>query len=341
VKTLQQVLRALAKFQMKPKFVEKHWLPQHQAVVILATPNFAPWLEASCEFISKALQRIVGTANSSEVDVVCACVDGLAPTPEWMRLMKGGAGIREGLSVRHMSIKKPRELWGNSNTVFTSPNMQSTLTFTGAVKGESELTVTLPLANTLFKTGRHSTLLVSRWRSSGGSFVISEEQTEKHNVSVRVFGRRPSGLPRTDIRMVPLTPVRRIKSGLGNIVRRIDFGEENVGLASRELETSVTEYLTQQGQGQSTIDVWALIIPQDSFLGREKESEKVSIARMEDVKGKWSSSSPLDSGYVGHWIGKGATLCRVRKSVVSSSRAYSKFADASQSVVVGKKNRVS
>jgi hypothetical protein len=138
-------------------------------------------------------------------------------------------------------------------------------------------------------------------------------------VNLPVFGRLPSGLLRTHIPTVGLTPIRRITNGLGNIVRRIEFGEGDVGPASRELETRITEYLAQQRDGRSTIDVWALIIPRDAFSGKENESEKDSMAEGKDVRGAWRSKA-LSSQYISNWLDKGATLCRVRKSAEITSR---------------------
>jgi hypothetical protein len=275
---------------------------------VLATPSFAAWLESDSDFIPNALQQIVGTVDPVEVDVICACIDSLSPQPDLMHHPSG-----EGFSIHHVSHNKLGDLW-EERAAKMSPDMKSTLTFT-AIEA-SKVAVTLPLANTLFKNQRLSTLLVSRWRSSGGSFAISRQQIQKDNVNIHVFGnagRLWRGSPRTHIPMTLLTPIRRIESGLGNIVRRIEFGNGDVGPASRELETSVTEYLMQQNHERSTIDVWALVIPRDTFSGAENESKEVSMATVNDIRATWSSSVTPDRRYVGNWIGKGATLCRVRE----------------------------
>lgn len=167
--------------------------------------------------------------------------------------------------------------------------MQSTLTFTSFPSRLFK--VTLPLANTLFKNSRQSTLLVSQWSSAGDSFRMNSEQTEMQNVDVQIFRPPNYQLPPNRIPAVPLTPLRRIESGLGNIVRSLDFGYGAIGPASRELEASVTEYLARRDQTRSTVAVWALVLPKD----------------VESYP-----SEGLGHQYVGRCLERGATLCRVR-----------------------------
>lgn len=53
-------------------------------MVILATPNFATWLEHGNGFVDQVLREATSRIPWSpervhEIDVVCACVDGLSP----------------------------------------------------------------------------------------------------------------------------------------------------------------------------------------------------------------------------------------------------------------------
>lgn len=215
-----------------------------------------------------------------------------------------------GISILHKPWKQD-DLWENDPTV-TSPDMQSTITFS-ARKGR-KVTLTLPLANTLFRNGRLSTLLLSRWRSSDGSFEVVREQIEKKNINVPVFDNLPHPHPRSQIPCVPLTPMRRIQSGLGNIVRTIDFGQggvPEVGPASRELEMRVTEYLSKGGHNSSIVDVWALVIPPNAFLGPWSEENEILMSDLEALRAKRSPSTAKGRQYVGDCLDKGATLARV------------------------------
>lgn len=300
---MQHVVDVLASFQECRKYLRGH----RHTVYILATPTFASWFEASSGFIPKALQSVFGPSKSIHVDVVCAVVDGLAP-----RLISRKDPSGEGFSVLHRP-KVQNDYWVQDATV-SSPTQQSTLTIK-----RKQITLTLPLANTLFKNGRHSTLLLSRWKSSDTSFKLDRAQIEKQNVTLAGLAEKLYDPVPICIPSIPLTPVRRIQDGLGNIVRTIDFGQggvKNVGPASRELEQSVTEYLAQEGHGSSTVNVWALIIPQDTNLAhfaRRMEAEgtlNISVdVPLLRIKNPFSSMDKRQ--YVGQLIRRGAILCRV------------------------------
>src|SRR5439155_7008402 len=84
------------------------------------------------------------------------------------------------------------------------------------------LEIGLPLANTMFRNGRISTLLVSRWRKSHvvGRFE-KIEQIEKHSALIHPAPASDTIALDWDIPVVPLTPPRQVVSGLGNIVRQV------------------------------------------------------------------------------------------------------------------------
>ena len=281
---------------------------ERHTILILATPNFASWLEASSDFIPKALQCVFGASSLVEADVVCGVCDGVAPHPLSMKSPSGA-----GFSVLHKPWKIDN-LWDNIDTRTGSNNLQSTLSF--LVRARFDATLTLPLANTLFNNGRLSTLLLSRWKSSGDSFEISRDQIEKQNIAMKLFTRAFS-IPRDLIPCVPLTPLRRIHSGLGNIVRTIDFsqdGKSDIGPASRELERSVTEYLAKGGHDQPTIGVWALVIPQEvlSILRYETRlEEELTTTDIDALRAEISHSTPKGRRYMGRCIEEGARLVRV------------------------------
>ncbi|KAE9381464.1 hypothetical protein N431DRAFT_359494 [Stipitochalara longipes BDJ] len=305
--TIQNVLDAIATFQRPVRRVQGNLELEHHTIFILATPSFASWVEASSDFMPKALQRVLGSSNPVEVDVVCGVCDGLAPRPISMKAPSGA-----GFSIMHKPWKLDN-LWNNNDTG-TSPNLQSTLTF--PARRPYKATITLPLANTLFKNGRHSTLLLSRWKSSGDSFRIKRNQVEKQNITMNPFDRM-AYFPRGLMPCVPLTPLRRIHSGLGNIVRTIDFGQDgnsDIGPASKELETSVGEYLAKNGHDRPTIDVWALVIPQDVLSGRSSKAglvEEVLTTDMDALRARICSSTAKGCRYVGSFLDDGARLVRV------------------------------
>ncbi|PVH78837.1 hypothetical protein DL98DRAFT_236536 [Cadophora sp. DSE1049] len=303
-----------------------------QAVVLLFTPSFAALVENDVTFVPdvlKALTKNSPRANEEskakeellEIDVVCACVDGLAPGPEMLPISVGRRP-KEGFSILHgPECNSIYPLW-NENEIppSRSPSMQSSITLRKGLTGASDLT--LPLANTLFKTGRLSTLLVSRWeyKPSRDIFFAIKHPVERTNAIINIFQDVVQQLPKSFIPAVALTPARPIVSGLGNIVRTIDFGgEEGIGPASRELESTVTKYLDTMGYGNTTIDVWALVIPPSSVStkaepGSHMQARRSLTAAVDEVQSKWMATDNLsrESSFVGSWIPKGnAKFCRV------------------------------
>ena len=284
-----------------------------QAVVILGTPSFASWLEDDEVFIPKLLESItrpsLKASTPTVIEVICACVDGLSPHFDSFHNLRGKHPV-EGFSLLHGTRNDilPK-LWSASDVPATESSvLNSTITFS---RSKRNTTVTLPLANTLFKTGKQSTLLVAKWEARNGSYVKTASE-QRRDVAVNVFGRLEPGIPRSIIPAVPLTPARRIISGLGNIVRQLDFGDDGIGPASRELEKNVYEYLELKGRSNSTISVWALIVPENTQAGRTSRRMERLLVDEISVKRLWTKSHPR-TDYVGHMIGKGATFYRVGK----------------------------
>ncbi|RDW73966.1 hypothetical protein BP5796_07408 [Coleophoma crateriformis] len=199
--------------------------------------------------------------------------------------------------------------------------------------GMHGLTVTMPLANTLFTNGRYSTLLASKWKVDGTSVQLLQSMEKKNQV---VVVESPSPLSRPiateSSRAIPLTLPRKIVSGLGNIVRQLDFGTEGAGPASKELEANVHSYLTASPKFQvplidDKLGVWALIVPKHCAKEFLKSSPTELHFDKEIFRGLlWYPTErgtthavkrvvpdqPMLPGEpLGYWISKGAILCRV------------------------------
>ena len=306
-----------------------------QALVILATPDFVEWLEDD-HFMANIIASVTKLresqfAASYELDVVCACVDGLTPDVEHFargERAKQGNGVLlppTGLSF----LQGPTEqllpnLWEEENPSVVSQDLLSTLTFSARQGFDTKVTV--PLANTLFTTGNQSTLVVSKWRaeinpSHNGSPFVKLKSIRKKNQIINAFDNMSSIEPMSYIAAIPLTSARRIASGLGNIVRQLEFSTEDVGPASRELEIAVNDYIqSEQNEGEPapSTAVWALIIPEsvarsnsDDFL--YSMTDDTEVAR--EGKLTWAPN-PAVLDVVGHWVRKGATFCRVCKSLL-------------------------
>lgn len=190
-----------------------------------------------------------------------------------------------------------------------SPASLATLTF--STKG-STTRLTLPLANTLFKTGEPSMLLVTKWEQvPKGSFKKLAGPDSRQNVLLSILRNRGRKMSPMYFPTVALTPARKIVSGLGNIVRRLEYSNRRVGSASEELEVSVNDALKIDTRA-TVMGVWALIIPHQATLyNREARSRMLDM--MQYPKHEEPKSVDQWSAYVRHWILHGANLCRVCK----------------------------
>lgn len=281
-----------------------------QAVVILTTPTFAPFIHDE-DFISGMLQTPAVNQGlpqvSSELDVVCACVDGVAPNPLRMSAAHGRPAD-EGFSILQGQTRAILPRLHDGIATDKDTESLSTLTFLG---NNSDISFTLPLANTLFRTGRRSELVVSKWKFSNSKWGMAKSE-RRQNVNVMAFGNTELVLLASIIPAVPLTPARKIASGLGNIVRQLDFGKEGIGPASRELEKAIELYSELQDRAKATVSVWALVIPETTKFDSLPGEMKPWVHDPEYVKTTWTQKSAR-SDYVGHMIKRGATLCRVCK----------------------------
>ncbi|KAK0100316.1 hypothetical protein ONS95_008273 [Cadophora gregata] len=302
----------------------------YQSVVLLFTPSFAAMVENDATFVPDVLKaltfkrqwiyEISKIQTRLKVDVVCACVDGLSPVPEIL-LASVGTRQKEGFSILYGPECEP--IYSPPNEIerppSSSPSMQSSVTIRKGQKTSAD--ITLPLANTLFKTGRLSTLLVSSWEYNHDQkdFFAVKEPVERENVVIKMFEEVEQTLPKSFIPAIALTPLRPIVSGLGNIVRTIDFGgEEGIGPASRELESTVTKYLNTMGYGNTTIDVWALVVPPESGstslkMGSHNPIPKPLSFTVEELQRQWLVSNNMSQySQLGRLIpNMSAQLCRV------------------------------
>lgn len=269
--------------------------------MILFTPNLLPWLNDEM-FIHKILKKISHTSkakleNGSPVvyDVMCACVDGIAPEEHYGTFHEQPA--TKGISFLHLPSYKAfghTDLQPSKETDSRAESLPSTIPaaieFGKSHNQNRPDRVTVPLANTIFQNGKTSFLQHTRWDAQDGKFILRQKWDDKHFASIFAFSGIDGPLL-TFLPARPVTPFRTIESGMGNIVREICFGEDDVGPASRELETVVSEI--SNSLGGSAVDIWALLVPNE-----------VVSAVAENVP----EHGPE---YVGFWLNKGATMCRV------------------------------
>lgn len=304
-----------------------------EALVILATPKFARWLEDDTTFLPKLLSTVVGhsestsenpgremslTASPFEVDIICACVDGLPPRVHWIQT-SDARYTREGLAFLHgPTTQIVPGLW-ETETSQDYAGLPASITFSSYVKPENTkpfTEVTLPLANTLFVTGKPSSVSISKWRFLQNEKYEKVKSTTKSHQVINVFGSKKEigsktiGFPAGHIPAIPLTPPRRVMSGLGNIIREISLDGENACPASSELEVTINQYTRAMGKKDSRVTVWALVTPSESMPDPPLEV-KHSWADLDAVKEYWMKDS-TDHTFIGAWLDRGATLCSIR-----------------------------
>ncbi|KAG9236915.1 hypothetical protein BJ875DRAFT_455230 [Amylocarpus encephaloides] len=321
-----------------------------EALVILATPSFADLLE-NHSFMLRLVASVTKfdaqkTVYPTKIDVVCACVDRLSPGPG--NLHYGvDSGSHEGFSiVRGRSDHLLPGLWNAEPQKAEEEEHLSTLTFSGRSNFNTE--VTFPLANTIFTNGKLSTLLISEWRVEpnlhvNGGRLTKGKTISKKNQVVNIFDNMNLEFPHTYIPAArPITNVRKIVSGLGNIVRQLEFDDHDVGPASRELEEAANHRirsLSAETLSDHRSEVWALVVPGEiaesalekrfsisrGALLNDRQNQQESISKEETSTAEGSESVVVNTqraptkvsldlnrnDYIGRWIRKGAIFCRV------------------------------
>lgn len=135
------------------------------------------------------------------------------------------------------------------------------------------LEVTLPLANTLFRNGRPSTLLMNTWkRSSEAPATFTIDHASSGTCSACAINPDAcSNYADTILPLHRLTEPKQIETGLGNIIRQLRGPSNRAEPASTELEERVVDYLTKNGLPQQSVAVWALVSPNYSDLELERQ----------------------------------------------------------------------
>ncbi|CCU76798.1 V-type ATPase, C subunit family protein [Blumeria hordei DH14] len=257
---------------------------QRQTLLLLATPKHAAWLEThSIQALLDKLMLPVSHQNASELDVICACVDGLAPSIA--ELSSKIEHNREGISILlgTTTVDSTDLLYGASAPAVTSDqkcSLQFHINHDDNVLPYCQITT--PLANTIFTNGRRSTLLISRWQKKGGNLAIVKRPSHRLKASINLSISRSESF--FDIPVSPLTFPRKIQSGLGNIVRRLIIEGSSVVPASQELEKAVIETNKTPNKNHDN-NVWAMIMPPGMTRQEDKTEHDYSHIKELIVRG--------------------------------------------------------
>ncbi|CAO2651891.1 Nn.00g001740.m01.CDS01 [Neocucurbitaria sp. VM-36] len=314
--------------------------------VFLVTPSFAPWLLKDEVFLQKALVRTYGelwkeshkeTPMPSQIHALCAVVDKLPAG----RAFKSGATVEDELSRR--TKQPPVAQPGFEGIAYVTLPVTASVSSNapsssekGAIdfivserKADGERlsdVVRLPLANTVFQTGKPTTMMLSSWEpchTTERLQLISKTDLSYHGI--RIAGRDQSIdciMSSLSIPLIPLTVARRVEGCMGNIIRRIISSEGESVTASSELEKVVPQFFKSRGEPAQATIAWALVLPQAlakttnartmrllaNLLTKSEKGENKQVERWERL---WRSDPPLWNTLVSTALAEGARLHRV------------------------------
>lgn len=254
-----------------------------RAAVVLASPRHASWLTER-DFTSHLVHALHGTFEEGvRFHLLAAVVDGLcarSPSRELQEGLSIHVGQLDNLLPGLWDSTSPEDAAQSPSHSVADPDLPSSLSVLlprKMIGKDGRITVTLPLANTLFSNGKRSTLLASEWRLATGFSKTRVEMVRsaaKHN---QVIDTPPSIMfDQVDMKapLVPITHPRRILEGLGNIIAKVEVDGEPYP-ASMELQNNIPRLiearraLPHSQPVSGAIGVWAMIYPKHMFLPRE------------------------------------------------------------------------
>lgn len=179
------------------------------------------------------------------------------------------------------------------------------LTFYLPVTAEKQLCISLPLAHTIFSTGRVSTIVngTFTYDESTGELAINHAPHPLHTQpGITLPGNFRGTRYELSAPLQPLTPLRTIRNTMGNIIRSVSASSPD-GLAqtpeasqpaSQELEAAVSAYFEARDLPPAAVNVWALVAPgrqtHEAFqLGRTAFHELDT----HQIRRAWKSASDL------------------------------------------------
>ncbi|RFN45208.1 v-type c subunit family protein [Fusarium flagelliforme] len=225
---------------------------RHDAAVILATPQYAQWLEKD-GFMAEFIDLLSGSEKADQFHVLGAVVDHIAPPLPSNKPIQGLSILRGKLDSILPGLWTPEP-----------PKAREDADKVAALTMDlGNPHITIPLTNTTFQNHKTSTLIVRRYDLSQSSPKLVEKN-EKYWQQISLPLKKQ--LPSIDdlgiwAPLVPLTHPRVVTESFGNIVRRVSVENESVP-ASSELEPAVDElHVRKSDLVQSPMGIWSIITP--------------------------------------------------------------------------------
>ena len=217
------------------------------ALLLLLTPSFAPWLDASRHFVERLVNKL-SPNPSCFLQVVTAIVDRLP------QLEQEDEGISFLLSP-HVTVRgKAAESrqWRRRSSI----GVQESVLALSIQTATTNHAIGLRLANTTFINGKEHTLLGTCWPAAAGTTERIVDLTKclvrlATVGSVHGTGRFP---------LYPVSRSRKVISCMGNILRQLSADEDGTIMpASFELESELPRYISAHDIDDQRVSVWALL----------------------------------------------------------------------------------
>lgn len=318
----------LAKIQPRPVGRATERNNTNSLLTLFLTPAFAQHALDSKLPLSVMQQFNEHRVVSKPLDAVVAVVDRL-PSPN------GATSGVEGLAYAFVSNPLEHLSMSSQTSLDMSAQKPGSLKFGLPPTPKTESgTVQLPLAQTTFANGLPSTLVHTHYDFDATTGMLHQSSSKRHeSQALSIPFENASAQVTYDMPFIPLTPVRRIMSSMGNIIRKLSphsfTQEQHLRLdpnyapepssflsASQELETAVSDYFKLLGMTPGTVHVWALILP--DRVGDVSKSAVGLPATLLDIERQALEALWTDSNWEGSWkmthldfIKRGCRLARV------------------------------
>ncbi|KAF2397749.1 hypothetical protein EJ06DRAFT_135315 [Trichodelitschia bisporula] len=186
----------------------------------------------------------------------------------------------------------------------------------------------VPLANTVFHTGKENVLFVAEWTKTRDKTVfVYEKALELASAGINwplgMLADQEGGGGKFEFSapLLPLTDPRRIVASTGNVLAQIS-SEDNpsaVQPASSELEKAISSYFAARNMSPCAVGVWALTVPEETLRSVEdrqtpstdtKSGVPVTSGK-DDLWRSWKNGARLSETTILQLIRRGARLHRV------------------------------
>ncbi|KAH7132651.1 hypothetical protein B0J11DRAFT_232356 [Dendryphion nanum] len=261
------------------KPLEIHEYRNYRFALFLLTPSFAQWLLEGNTFLEKAVHQafspVLQSTAFAKVHAFAAVVDKLPSPqaihepPQWglPRDRSSPPNVDNELGNEGLAYKflRPHNVVRSAHRSNMDEKGSISFILSEASDGRVETSrlIRLPLANTVFQTGAHSTMALSTWEKPKNRQELAiVSKSELIHQEFRLDSSKAVSQDTVfSIPLVPLTMPRVVDAAMGNILRRVIGSDGKVITASEELEKAVPQYFKSRDEPSQSISVWALVIP--------------------------------------------------------------------------------